>query len=610
MVGPTFTYLPPLRRREEVERVLEVLSRGTASAQELESAAVDIKEEAGRRDKDGTILPGAKQNEGAAQQLAEAAACMANSPGGGTLVVGVDDKTGEIIGADTDPQWLRSRIYDLTERQLTVDVQSVGIGGRLLLVVDVPQAVQPVGYKHEFKHRVDARCVPVTLTELMGGLFTSLAADPSHQPSQMPIADITTTTEQALRDQLSKVDSEKARLNRRDLLGRLGLIAGDGEHLNMAGEMLLAIRAQPTIDYSHRQVPGGPSTVRVSQGGHSLLEEVLEVEAEANRHNPITEIADRFQVHRIRAIPERSLREAILNAVCHRDWSLQRPTVVEHIGNHFRVTSPGGFPGGVTERNIITHPSAPRYQTLMTAMRQIGLVEQEGVGVDLMFADMIRIGSRPPLIETLTDPAVQINLYAKPADGNWYKLFANLHPPEGGDDVDAALLVWRAAQPESPFLTSLSCADLLQRSHEDAEEALQRVASYKLSPTLPSSGASDGAIGTSPIGTTPVGGGDIDRPPLLVPIQTPRGTPPAWRLSSQTKSALGLDRSRDSIECALAWARERERISSSEYCELTGVAQATATSRLKELAEEGQIVPSSSLGRGRGFHYLPSGGDT
>lgn len=606
MGGPTFTFLPSPQRREEVERVLRGLSQGAVPAHELESAAVDIKEEAGRRDNTGSVLPGPRQNEEAAQQLAEAAACMANSPGGGTLVVGIDDKTGEIIGAETDPQWLRSRIYDLTERQLTVDVQTVEMSSRLLLVVEVPQAVQPVAYKRDYKHRVDARCVPVTLTELMGGLFTNLAADPSHQPSQTPVSEITATAEQALRDQLSKIDPEKARLSRRDLLGRLGLIAGDGEHLNMAGEVFLAVRSLPTIDYSHRQVPGGPSTIRISQGGHSLLEEVLQVEAEANRHNPITEVADGFQVHRVRAIPERSLREAILNAVCHRDWSLQRPTVIEHIGNHFRVTSPGGFPGGVTERNIITHPSAPRYQTLMTAIRQIGLVEQEGVGVDLMFADMIRIGSRPPLIETLTDPAVQINLYGKPADSNWYKLFANLHPPESRDDVDAALLVWRSAQPESPFLTSLSCADLLQRSYEDAEESLKRVASYALSP----SGAVRGGIGTSPIGTEPIGGDLVDRPPLLVPIQVPRGTPPAWQLSSQARAALGLSRSRDSTKCALAWALERGRISSSEYCELTGVAQATATNRLKELAEEGLIVPSSNLGRGRGFHYRPAANET
>ena len=124
--------------------------------------------------------------------------------------------------------------------------------------------------------------------------------------------------------------------------------------------------------------------------------------------------------------------------------------------------------------------SVPRYRTLMNALRLIGLVEQEGVGVDMMFVEMIRIGSRPPVITALPDPAVRIDLYGQPVNENWYKLFTDLDPSRGRDDVDAALLVWRAVQPRTPFLTSESCAPLLQRAREDTETALRRVAEYRL----------------------------------------------------------------------------------------------------------------------------------
>ena len=244
----------------------------------------------------------------------------------------------------------------------------------------------------------------------MGALFANLAADPSNMPSQTPIIAIAPSAIETLRGRLSDDDSPRADLPIRDLLGRLGLVAEDGEHLNQAGEMLLAVRRQPAIDYSYRHVPGGPSIVRIMEGGRSLLEEVLTVEARANDHNFVTEITIGLQIHKVWAIPRRSLREALLNAVCHREWSLPGPTVVEHIGNHLRVTSPGGLIGGVTENNIITHHSVPRYRTLMNALRLIGLVEQEGVGVDMMFAEMVRIGSRPPAITSLPDPAVRIDL--------------------------------------------------------------------------------------------------------------------------------------------------------------------------------------------------------
>ena len=590
----SFTFLPQPKRISEVDRVLQALSKGDTPVSELESQAVDIKEETDRRARDGLIRPGSKRNEKVADQLAEAAACMANTQGGGTLIVGVDDKTSQIIGADTDPHWLRSRIYDLTDRKLAVNIQTVKINKKPLLIIDAPQAVEPVPYRGKYRHRVDARCVPVTSALLLGGLFADLAVDLSHQPSDTPISAVSRRAELALRNQLASHDPSKTELPLGDLLSRLGLLAGNGEHLNKAGEMLLSERDQPAIDYSHRRVPGGPSTVRVAEGGLSLLEEVLEVEAVANRYSPLTEITTGLQVHKVRAIPERSLRESILNAVCHRDWSLPRPTVVEHIGNDFRVTSPGGLIGGVTEDNIITHPSAPRYRTLMTAMRKIGLVEQEGVGMDMMFAEMIRVGSRPPLIEGTPDPAVRVVLYGHRADESWFRFFANLIPQSGMDDVDAALVVWQGAR-ESSYLSGQSCARLLQRSDRDAEEALHRVAAY----TFKFQAALTGRI--SDTGETP----PVEKAFVLDPIKVPPNTPPAWRLSRQARSALGLTRISESTESTLSWARERGRISSSEYCEITGVSGATAVKRLKELADGGLLTPSSESGRGRGFHYLP-----
>ena len=46
----------------------------------------------------------------------------------------------------------------------------------------------------------------------------------------------------------------------------------------------------------------------------------------------------------------------------------------------------------------------------MGAVRQLGLVEQEGVGVDMMVGDLIRIGGEQPLIESTDSPAVRVVL--------------------------------------------------------------------------------------------------------------------------------------------------------------------------------------------------------
>ena len=88
--------------RAAVARILDILRAGDPLDHRVERQFIDLKEEHGRRDKSGALLPGHEQNESAAKGLLEAAACMANTPGGGALVVGVSN-SGDLIGTKLDP---------------------------------------------------------------------------------------------------------------------------------------------------------------------------------------------------------------------------------------------------------------------------------------------------------------------------------------------------------------------------------------------------------------------------------------------------------------------------------------------------------------------------
>ena len=576
-----FSFLPPPSHDDEIERVLGALAAGCTDPDTLESQVIDLKEETGRRD-GSRILPGKPRNEAVAKQLAAEAACFANTRGGGVLIVGVDDAAGELIGAASHVDWLRARLYQLTDSKVTADIREAEISGVRLLVIAVPQAVEPVPFERKYRHRRGTSCVPVTPTELLQGLFADVAADPSHRESRLTLNDMSEGATASLRRRVAAVDQFKSSLDLRGLLARLGLLCGDSVSLNLAGEILLGPRRSPALDYMHRPVPGGPSDVRVYEPGISLLEEFDLVEAAYTRYNPFRELTMGLGVVRVHAIPQRSLREAIVNGACHRDWNQPDPTVIEHIGNQLRVTSPGGFVGDVTAENIITHSSQPRYRTLMNAVRQLGLAEQEGVGIDRMIADLIRIGSDPPLIELTERPAVRVVLNGRPVDATRYQFFAGLRmaatqeipsPEIARDDVDAALLVWRAMNPASAFLTAESCGSLLQRSPADAEHALRRVAEYR-------------TAGESP---------------LFSPIPVPFDTPAAWCLSRGARRALDVGGVRH--EAATAWVRERGRISSTEYETIALVSQPTANAHLRAVAEAEGLVPSRSSGRGPGFHY-------
>jgi ATP-dependent DNA helicase RecG len=73
----------------------------------IEREQIDFKEEAGRRGPGGTLTVGDQHNEEAARHLANEVACMANTPGGGAIVVGVEDRNGRLLGAALDAEWLR-----------------------------------------------------------------------------------------------------------------------------------------------------------------------------------------------------------------------------------------------------------------------------------------------------------------------------------------------------------------------------------------------------------------------------------------------------------------------------------------------------------------------
>ena len=130
-------FLGPDPLEEQIEEALVLLERGRPPTC-VATSRVDIKEEPGRRNPQGRVLPGHDENDRAARYLAGEMACMANTAGGGVLILGVADD-GTRIGTRLRPEWLRFRIWELTERKLTVAVRVAELGGRRLLVLSHPR---------------------------------------------------------------------------------------------------------------------------------------------------------------------------------------------------------------------------------------------------------------------------------------------------------------------------------------------------------------------------------------------------------------------------------------------------------------------------------------
>lgn len=89
-------------------------------------------------------------------------------------------------------------------------------------------------------------------------------------------------------------------------------------------------------------------------------------------------------------------REAVNNAVLHRDYTRLDAVYIQWRPDHILITNPGGFPPGITIDNILVHEPKPRNQRLAEAFKRIGLIEQTGRGVDKIYMGQLRYGRSIP----------------------------------------------------------------------------------------------------------------------------------------------------------------------------------------------------------------------
>ena len=548
---------------------------------EIERTQVDLKEEPGRRARRGSVIAGDARNEEAASYLAGEMACMANTPGGGAIILGVADD-GVIIGTELDIGWLRHRIWELTQRHLTVAVRPEVVNGSRLLVLTAPEALAPVSYGGKLRWRVGTNCVEIDPVTWRAQSLQRSGYDWSAEQSGHLLADVRPAAidiaRRFLRDRDTEASKDLADTSDHDLLTRLELLDAEGR-LTIAGSLLFVETPFVGIDYMRREMPGGDSVERVESTG-PLMEQVWEVERAGRVANRTTHVASGFVHRQIRAIPERAYREVIVNGVTHRDWLAPYPTVVEHVGDMLVVTSPGGFIGGVTPDNAITHPAVPRYRSLAQALATLGLAERQGVGIDRMVTEMLAIGRPAPVISEIEGPYVRITLLGGAPDAAVVKFVSALEPPTAAN-VDTLLLLeqlcgqgWTDAARASP---------LLQRHPDEAAQAISQLLQAR-----------------------------VDNEPVSVEVKgVPADRAAAFRLSNASRERLAhrlqplsTPAGRDAM--FVSWVRARGRISSTEAADLADITPGYANQRLTALAREGEISPSRESRTGRGFHYVPA----
>lgn len=94
--------------------------------------------------------------------------------------------------------------------------------------------------------------------------------------------------------------------------------------------------------------------------------------------------------------PQFAVREAIVNAVCHRDYRIKgRRVEIRMYSDRLEVISPGGLPGFITVDNIVDEHFS-RNPRIVNGLFQWGYIEELGLGIDRMLESMSEAGHQPP----------------------------------------------------------------------------------------------------------------------------------------------------------------------------------------------------------------------
>ena len=186
----------------------------------------------------------------------------------------------------------------------------------------------------------------------------------------------------------------------------LGLIGSDGTYTNLG--LLLSEQCIHTLKLAVFQ--GGRKTVfrdRAELTG-SLLNQLDEAFAYIDRFNNTH--ADYRGLERVdvRDYPVQAIREALLNAIIHRDYSFRAPTLISIFDDRIEFVSVGGLVRGLTKADILLGVSAPRNEQLANVLYRLRLIEAYGTGMPKI-QECYREQPVQPVIE-IADHAFKVTL--------------------------------------------------------------------------------------------------------------------------------------------------------------------------------------------------------
>ena len=174
------------------------------------------------------------------------------------------------------------------------------------------------------------------------------------------------------------------------------------------------------------------TAIRINEDSTKCLLELFETyETYIKAWNPERETE--YGLFRI-PIPEfdwAAFREGLVNAFCHRDYTMLGAVRVLIDDEGMTISHPGGFIDGVNLKNLLTVEPHGRNPALADAMKRIGLAEKTGRGIDRIFEGSIVYGRPWPDYSESTSRNIKLFIQRAKADLPFAKFVADEQNRQG-----------------------------------------------------------------------------------------------------------------------------------------------------------------------------------
>lgn len=541
-------------------------------------------------------------------RLYETLSALANRTGGGVVILGLDEERDFAAVGVGDPQQRLAVLGDQASRMeppLRLHPVVVQVEGNPVIVFEVPEC----DYQHKPCYYREAGMNSGSYIRVGNSnrrmtdyeIFTYVSSREQPTFDQEPVSDATVEDldRDLLEEYLDQVRRERPRLWDRLRLGEKSFVeqmrdldivvrSNGADHPTLGGLLVFGLWPQqhfPSLMITFVRYHGTEPGVKGPRGERFLDNRKFEGQLTEMVDDAVKRVVANMRqgtlvegvFHRtVLEYPEEAVREAVVNAVVHRDCSpMARGSHVriEMYADRLEVITPGGLHGPVNEDNL-EEELATRNQLLMRLLEETGLVENRGSGIPMMITAMREAHLEPPQFR---DNRASFRVVFKnhtlldPETVTWLNQFAGYPLSDAQRTALAYLRV-------NPRMTNSDYRRLNNTSTVEATHELRELVDLGLIEMH----------GTRRWAHYTLAGG--------VETETPK-----------QETYVDLELNARQVR-AMQYLEEHGEITSSLYCEeiAPDISQRTARKDLRDLMERGLVT---RIGRTRGTRYVLSGSE-